>query len=67
MSNENEKIDAEWAARLKSDLENTLTPAARDYCREVLATLDKPKEEPAPDYSSLSDGEFAALKSKLIR
>jgi hypothetical protein len=70
MSNEktDEKITDERQAQLKGDLENNLNAADRDFVREQLAEMDKPKEKPpAPDYASMSEGEFQALKSKLIK
>jgi hypothetical protein len=66
MSNEKIEIDAEFAARLKNDIEN-LSPEARDYCRKELAEIDKPKEQPAPKYGDMTAGEFEAMKSKLMR
>jgi hypothetical protein len=59
-----EDTDAEFAQRLKNDID-ALSPEAREFCREQLAAMDKPKEEPAPRYGDLSQAEFQKLLSKL--
>jgi hypothetical protein len=64
MSNENEEnLTDEIRAQMAEEV-NALSPARRKVYGELIAKREEP---PAPNYSNLSDGEFAALKSKLIK
>ena len=61
-----ENLANEIAEKLQGQVEQ-LTPAERAIVRDHIAKIDKPEAETAPDYGSLSDGEFNALKMRLMK